>query len=186
MAQALTAPASPPPQTLVSAGSPILLTLLARPLLHEPIPLLWPLHLSLCIAGCLMVAFPSSPAPAECPRSPALLLPAAAALCAAATGLLTRTVREVPPPLVLLSTDLCALFIGGSAAALYAVFNGAARVLCWGCRARREGKAGGELSSREGWAAVLDGARRGGRGRPLRQGRAGGKMSLWVCFWLFF
>jgi len=44
----------------VSAGSPVLLVLLAWLLLRERVPVYYPIQLSLCIAGVLMVDFPSA------------------------------------------------------------------------------------------------------------------------------
>jgi len=72
-----------------------------------------------------MVDFPSTPAADSCVVSPTFLLPVLSSFFGALVNLLTRTVRDVPAPLVLLASDLCTLFFGGSAAALFVVYNGA-------------------------------------------------------------
>lgn len=92
---------------VVVAVSPIFLVLLARLLLGEQIPRLWPLQFMLCVAGAVMVNKPLAPE-RNCSAGVALL-PVAAAFFGALMNLASRSVREVPAPAVCVFNDIVAV-----------------------------------------------------------------------------
>lgn len=92
---------------LVVTFSPIFLVLLARLLLNEKIPQMWPLQFALCMIGALLINKPLAPAKA-CPAYHALL-PLAAAFTGALMNLASRNVKDVPPPVVCVYNDVIAL-----------------------------------------------------------------------------
>mmetsp|Transcript_47805 Transcript_47805/g.86142 ORF Transcript_47805/g.86142 Transcript_47805/m.86142 type:complete len:334 (-) Transcript_47805:240-1241(-) len=95
---------------LVIASSPIFLVASARALLHEEIPARWPLQLVLCIAGALLIDKPLA-IDQDCPASTGLL-PLGAGFFGAMMNLASRSVKEVPPPVVCLFNDMVAVLFG--------------------------------------------------------------------------
>jgi len=95
---------------LVIASSPIFLVASARLLLHEEIPRRWPFQLVICIAGALLIDKPLA-VDQDCPASTGLL-PLGAGFFGAMMNLASRSVKQVPPPVVCLFNDVVAVLFG--------------------------------------------------------------------------
>lgn len=92
---------------LVVTFSPISVVLLARLVLGEAIPRLWPLQFLLCVIGAALVNMPVD-ANATCPVTTSSL-PLAAAFAGALMNLASRRVKDVPSPLVCIFNDVVAV-----------------------------------------------------------------------------
>jgi len=95
---------------LVIASSPIFLVASARLLLHEEIPRRWPFQLVICIVGALLIDKPLA-VDQDCPASTGLL-PLGAGFFGAMMNLASRSVKQVPPPVVCLFNDVMAVLFG--------------------------------------------------------------------------
>jgi len=92
---------------LVVTFSPLFLVILARVLLGEKIPQMWPIQFALCSVGVLLINKPLTPDP-TCPATSGLL-PMAAAFAGALMNLASRNLKSVPPPILCMHNDVVAL-----------------------------------------------------------------------------
>jgi len=90
--------------TLTQTWWSIFLVIFARVCFQEKIPRLWPLQFVLCFAGAMLVNKPLAPGRGCSPG--AALLPMAAAFFGALMNLASRSVKEVPAPVVSIFTDI--------------------------------------------------------------------------------
>lgn len=91
----------------IVAISPLFVVSLSWLFLGEEIPRMWPLQMVLCVTGALLVNKPLAP-PAGCTVA-TTLLPVAAAFCGAMMNFASRTIKEVPPPVVMAFNDIVAV-----------------------------------------------------------------------------
>merc|ERR1712070_366353 len=97
---------------LIVASSPLFLVAAARALLGEEIPRRWPLQFAVCVLGAVLINKPwASSLDRDCPTS-AALIPLGAGLSGAMMNLASRSLKEVPPPVVCLFNDLVAVAFG--------------------------------------------------------------------------
>lgn len=87
--------------------SPACLVVMARLLLGEKIPRMWPLQFGLCVIGAVLVHKPMLP-DQTCPSSTALL-PLASAFINSLMNLASRNVKDVPSPVVCVYNDIVAV-----------------------------------------------------------------------------
>jgi len=94
---------------LVVAVSPLFLVVLTRLLLGERIPPLWPLQLTLCAIGAVLINKPLAP-DSSCSASTALY-PIGAAFFGAMMNFMSRKLKDQPPPVVMVFNDIAALVL---------------------------------------------------------------------------
>jgi len=102
--------------SLVMCFSPLVLVILARVLLGEKIPKMWPLQFVLCSFGVLLINKPMTQNQ-ECPATTALL-PLAAAFLGAFMNLASRNLKGVPPPVLCVHNDIVALIYATASQAM--------------------------------------------------------------------
>lgn len=95
---------------LVIASSPIFLVASARLLLGESIPNGWYLQFVICVFGAMLINKPLA-IDTDCPASTGLL-PLGAGFCGAMMNLASRSLKEIPPPLVCMFNDIVAVTFG--------------------------------------------------------------------------